>query len=473
MAGRRILLTNCELENRAGTQLYIRDLALGLQRAGHRPMVFSPLLGEVANDLLDAGVPVTNTLGPELPEPDVLHCHHQDETQAALARFPDTPALYVAHDAQAWQDEPPIHPRLLRYLAVDEVCRERLIASGIASDSTAVIANSVDLNRFAARSPLPGRPVRALVFGNAAAEQNFIPAVRQACTGRGIALDVAGGASGQVVTRPELVLGDYDLIFAKGRAALEALAVGCAVIVADVRGIAGLVSTDVLGEWRRWNFGRVLLTGTYTAETVGTQIDRYDAADAAACKTFVRSNCDLTGMVDALVSEYEGVIKQWSAGTGSDYRDELRTLSSRLELIGPLRLAELRATQRERDWQPIVTGYPDVLATMAQQQAELAQQQAEMAQQQAEMAQQQAEIAGLNATLSAAQAEARTSQAELSSLRGVAGNAESEAAALARALHQIESSRWMRLHHRLLASPVGALMRWAVRRFPNRPDHAA
>jgi hypothetical protein len=58
-------------------------------------------------------------------------------------------------------------------------------------------------------------------------------------------------------------------------------------------------------------------------------------------------------------------------------------------------------------------------------------------------------------------------------LRGVAGNAESEAAALARALHQIESSRWMRLHHRLLASPVGALMRWAVRRFPNRPDHAA
>ena len=68
--------------------------------------------------------------------PDVLHCHHTDQTRALLSRFPDRPGVYVQHDAEARIDVPPDHPRLLRYLAVDMVCRERLLARGIASPTS-------------------------------------------------------------------------------------------------------------------------------------------------------------------------------------------------------------------------------------------------------------------------------------------------------------------------------------------------
>ena len=44
-----------------------------------------------------------------------------------------------------------------------------------------------------------------------------------------------------MVDRPEAILGDYDLVFAKARAAMEAMATGCAVILCDRVGAGPLV----------------------------------------------------------------------------------------------------------------------------------------------------------------------------------------------------------------------------------------
>ena len=61
--------------------------------------------------------------------------------------------------------------------------------------------------------------------------------LRDACRESGITLDVIGLGSGRGCAAPETVLGDYDLVLAKGRAALEALAIGTAVIVCDAAGL--------------------------------------------------------------------------------------------------------------------------------------------------------------------------------------------------------------------------------------------
>jgi len=124
---RRILITNCWLGTRAGTELYVRDLASALLARGYEPMVFSPMLGAVADEIGAAGVVVTDDLATLTAEPDVLHCHHQHETIAALSRFPERPGLFVKHGAEAWQEEAPLHPRLLRYVAVDQPCLDRLL----------------------------------------------------------------------------------------------------------------------------------------------------------------------------------------------------------------------------------------------------------------------------------------------------------------------------------------------------------
>ena len=53
----RILLANVTLASRTGTETALRDLALGLRAAGHRPMAYSPELGEIAGEIRSAGGP--------------------------------------------------------------------------------------------------------------------------------------------------------------------------------------------------------------------------------------------------------------------------------------------------------------------------------------------------------------------------------------------------------------------------------
>ena len=346
MAGLRILITNFMLENRTGTELYVVDLARGLQRAGHHPMVWSPRVGgEIAAMLRQAGIPLTDRLESAMATPDVLHCHHTDETRAVLSRFPDRPGIYVQHDAEARVDVPPDHPRLLRYLAVDEVCRERLLARGIASSDVGIVNNSVDLDRFCRRGPLPDRPRRALIFGNLASEAAHLPVIREACERQGIELDVVGSGARKVMSSPETELGGYDIVFAKARAALEALAVGCAVVVADVRGVAGMVTSDVLPTWRRDNLGRKLLTGSHDVTRICAELARYDPADAARCTDYVRENAGLDAMVASLVSEYETVLKQWEHAPAADHRAELVAVAGSLGELGGLRERERRVAK--------------------------------------------------------------------------------------------------------------------------------
>src|SRR5262245_21225024 len=182
MAGLRILITNMVLLGRSGTETYVRDLALALRRRGHQPMVYCPRTGPIADEIRDGGVPVRERLADVDPPPDVIHGHHSLPSMSALLRFPGVPAVFVCHSRAFWADAPPRFPRIRRYVAVDYLCRERLLAdAGLPADRVRVVYNSVDLDRFVPRGPLPDRPRRALLFSNYANEHTHLPAVRAAC----------------------------------------------------------------------------------------------------------------------------------------------------------------------------------------------------------------------------------------------------------------------------------------------------
>ena len=57
-----VLFTNNALGARGGSETYIRDVALALLQRGHRPVAFSLLLGDVAEELRRATVPVVDDL---------------------------------------------------------------------------------------------------------------------------------------------------------------------------------------------------------------------------------------------------------------------------------------------------------------------------------------------------------------------------------------------------------------------------
>jgi hypothetical protein len=58
----RVLFSNNTLAYRAGSELYVRDVAIRLKRRGHHPVAYSTILGPVAEDLRAAGVPTIDDL---------------------------------------------------------------------------------------------------------------------------------------------------------------------------------------------------------------------------------------------------------------------------------------------------------------------------------------------------------------------------------------------------------------------------
>ena len=63
MSGHRVLLTNATMRDRTGAELYVHDVALGLLARGHAPVVYSHVLGPLADRLRDATIPVVDNLG--------------------------------------------------------------------------------------------------------------------------------------------------------------------------------------------------------------------------------------------------------------------------------------------------------------------------------------------------------------------------------------------------------------------------
>lgn len=330
----RILLTNHTLDARAGTELYIRDLAISLLKRGHTPIVYSTEHGAVAQELRAATVPVVEHLDALGAPPDLIHGQHHVETMTALLYFPRVPAVFFCHGWLPWEETPPRFPRILRYVAVDDTCRDRLIHEhGIAEERTRVILNFVDLERFVPRSPLPAKPQRALVFSNYASEQNYTGAVREACAQSGIALDVVGLKAGNASSQPEKMLGQYDLVFAKARCALEALAVGTAVVLCDQAGTGPMVTTGELERLRRLNFGIRTLQERIDVNVLKREIARYDSEDAAEVSRRIRAASGREAAVDEILALYEEVLAEHSALKRTDEAAEGRAAAAYLRWL--------------------------------------------------------------------------------------------------------------------------------------------
>jgi hypothetical protein len=302
----RILITNHFLRGRTGSELYVCELATSLLQRGHTPIVYSPQLGPSALELRDATVPVVDSLNAIATPPDLIHGQHHIETMTALLRFPNTPAVFFCHGWLPWEETPPKHPRILRFVGVDDTCRDRLVCeSGVPEECVSVILNSVDTNQFRPRAPLPPKPARALVFSNGAAH---VAAVREACRRTQLTLDVIGAGSGNVSTRPQDVLGQYDIVFAKARCALEALAVGSAVVLCDTVGVGPMVTTSEVDQLRRLNFGVRALQGNVDPDVLEKEIARYDANDATEVSRRIRNGAGRDAAIDQIIELYNDVI---------------------------------------------------------------------------------------------------------------------------------------------------------------------
>ncbi|BCS30939.1 hypothetical protein TBR22_A01400 [Luteitalea sp. TBR-22] len=336
----RVLLTAASLDARTGAELYVYDVATGLLARGHRPVAFAPQLGHVAEHLRDATVPVARSLDDLGEPPDLIHGQDNHVFLTALLRFPGVPGVRVCH---GWEDERPTRfPRIRRYVAVDDTVRDRMTGEwGLPATAVSTVRNFADLRRFVPRAPLPSSPSRALLFSNYAAAHAAV--VRQACLGAGLPLDVAGSSVGVAADHPEALLGQYDVVFAKGRCAIEAMAVGAAVILCDASGAGPMVTTTNIADLHRVNFGLRALSSPLSPAVLAQELARYDAGDAARVSAHVRAVASMDDAVDRLVEVYE---QAWhdQAASPAPADDDLRAAAAYLTSLGP-RLSWTQSTR--------------------------------------------------------------------------------------------------------------------------------
>ena len=322
-----VLLTNIWLGGRSGTEVVTLDFAAGLARRGWRTAIYAARLrdGAAAPD----GVELVRSLADLDRAPDLVHGHQHPPLAAALMQFRGAPAIQMIHDARSWHDRGLAWQRVRAVVAVDEACRERAVRDlARTSDEIAILPNALDLSRCQPRGPLPRRPARVLVVANRLGEH--VPAVLAACAAAGLEAQSVGYGVGRPSTTLEADMRDADIVVGAARIALEAMAVGCAALVCDVRGLAGLATPGTFDHWRAWNFGHRLLTAPVTAETVGAALAAYDADAAAEVTRRVRAECGLEPALDRLEALYRDAMDGFDAGTidqtreGRDTDDYLR-----------------------------------------------------------------------------------------------------------------------------------------------------
>ena len=176
-----ILITNIWLVNYAGTEVYVRDLAIALKNRGIHVEVYSPDLGTVAAEIREAGILVTDSTEELVNKPDLIHAHHFIPTMDVIVRFPDTGVIYFLHDRTNIVDTPPKHRNIVKYMAVDYNCIDRLVIdNNIPVESTGVLYNWVDTSRFKLRETIHQKPKKALVFSNTANVDNYYKTIKEA-----------------------------------------------------------------------------------------------------------------------------------------------------------------------------------------------------------------------------------------------------------------------------------------------------
>lgn len=307
----RILLTSADLNLRGGAQLFASDLARKLLQWGHEPIAHSPRLGTVSEEMQKRTIAVTSDLRTMTVPPDIIIANYHLGAMTALHRFPGTPAIFVCHGPGALVAKA---PRIRRYVAVDESCRAHLLYEcGIDERSVELILTAVDLSRFTARTSLPAKPGRALLFGNEFAGDGPWRAIQTACREEGISLDIAGLGAGRSEAEPETLLPKYDLVFARARSALEAMASGAAVILAGPEHMATMVTAENVDRYRPLNFGRRALMTPIDAASVRREIARYDAAGAGAVCRTIRETASLDLAAAQFVRLAEEVIEEHRA----------------------------------------------------------------------------------------------------------------------------------------------------------------
>jgi len=299
----KILITNERLDQRAGSDLFARDLARGLQSRGHFVIAYGSDRHQLERLLERDSIPVVVDLE-KLPfRPDVIHARHHLDAMTAVMTLSGVPAIYHCV-GPSWASVLPKHPRIYRYVAPSAQIVSLLEREGIGSGQIDPIPNAIDLDRFARMREPAAVPTRALVYDDLLSmEAPFVQAVTVELKGADIDVAFVGRRFGRVIENPEQQLLDYDIVFASGRKAIEAIVCGCSVFVIGTSEPVDLTNFDRM---RGTNFTNA--EEHSAARAVSHALHQYSAETCIHLAHKLRTVAEFPGFVGKIEQTYQSAI---------------------------------------------------------------------------------------------------------------------------------------------------------------------
>jgi hypothetical protein len=309
----RVLITQRELIHRRGSEMFTVELAKALRGRGYEVVVFCPRVGELAQIIYPCGAEVKTRLADVPWVPDIVHGQHHLQTMAALSYFTLAPAIYYCHGWIPWVEQVPLHPRIRHYVMMCEwLVSPTAAALGIPKSQITVVPNFINAKRFSEVRRPPDRPTRALLFGKGGFSVDELTRLEQACSEAGMSLDKIGYPYKNPQERPEAFLQDYDLVFAIGRCAIEAIACGCAVIPIVPKLAGELVTPENYDAWAFSNFSPVYGNSAVQSQSewLKKELSKYSPDSILRVTARLRSERDASSSIDKLAKVYTSALDE-------------------------------------------------------------------------------------------------------------------------------------------------------------------
>jgi FkbM family methyltransferase len=327
LSGVRIALCNVALDNYAGSELWVSDIAKYLKTSGIDVIVYSPHCGKVAADLGMAQVRVTSSIDDVACfDPSLLHINHFESAKPLIERLKKSALVFNMIHGLLPRAGLPGSSSVDCYGCVSIHSKAKIhLLTETGWDEILTLPNFFDERRFTQISS-PPESRKALIFSSRTPPE-FRERLRALLRPLDFTLDHVG-YGGTVSSRPEQVLPQYDLIFAVGRSAIESLASGAHVILWDFGLIGPAVTAQNYWQCVATNFDLAsnTLPWTFIEDPEGPgwlrdQVLKISAASRTQTTELTRAYLPLSAAGARLIEAYHDILRRFGrdrVGSGGE-----------------------------------------------------------------------------------------------------------------------------------------------------------
>ncbi len=134
--------------------------------------------------------------------------------------------------------------------------------------------------------------------------------MQRGCQKAKLSLDLLGTPFGRPIDRPEHILPDYDVVFAAGRSAIEAVVSGCWVFPLSPYGCAPPLSPETVASWRFHNFVVPEGVGSMDARGIFAELRKWQPRRVQATTELMRRESRFELAVDRLEDIYATLLNE-------------------------------------------------------------------------------------------------------------------------------------------------------------------